>query len=211
MLEHNQDYKSKPLADWSMWDQSCYELDQLCEEHDKAMGYMSYEYQLIQKHYGDRVAERSGVPLMNHIDEGLAILTEMKATEAVKAAFCLHPLLQSDEAYKENLSWICEDHRVGNIPLLLAVEYRTKANSYLCKPSTDYWHMDAIKKKVGVLTLELRQMLIADKRQNYKDFMTYHSETHARSWQLLRYFTNWFRLLGDYSMIQRPLEYHCSE
>jgi len=171
---------------------------------------MSYEYQLISHYYGNRAAARSGIRLMNHIDEGLAILTQMKAAESVKAAFCLHPMLQSDEAYAENFKRLCDDHLVGNIPLILAVEYRKAANSYLCKPTTDYWHLDQIKKKVGVLSLELRQMLIADKRQNYKDFMTYHSETHPRSWQLLRYFQNWFKILGDYAMIPQVREDCCT-
>lgn len=171
---------------------------------------MSYEYHLISHYYGNRAAARSGIRLMNHIDEGLAILTEMKASEAVKAAFCLHPLVQSDEAYEENFERLCKDDRVGNIPLILAIEYRKAANSYLCKPSTDHWHLDQIKRKVGVLSLELKQMLIADKRQNYKDFMAHHFSAHERSWQLYGYFHNWFKVLGDYTMIPQVREDCCS-
>jgi hypothetical protein len=36
---------------------------------------------------------------------------------------------------------------------------------------------------------------IADKIQNYKDFMLYHYGKHKRSNELYTYFHNWFKLL----------------
>ena len=39
-------------------------------------------------------------------------------------------------------------------------------------------------------------MLIADKVQNYKDFLLYHYGIHERSNQLNQYFINWLSYLG---------------
>lgn len=158
---------------------------------------MIREYQLISEHYGDRCAERSGVRLMQHIDEGLEILDELGAADYVKAAFCLHPLLQSPEAYKENIFWLAGDTMIGVSAFNTALEYRRKANAYLCTPATDGWEVfPDVHEAVGVLLQDMRQMLLADKRQNQKDFLLYHQGTHPRSEQLTRYFENWLEYLS---------------
>jgi len=90
------------------------------------------EYRAISEFYGDRCAERSGVRLMNHIDEGLAILDFYKASDDAKAAFCLHPLCQSDEELSANVGagfWYSSKARV----IILAMEYRSVANEYLSR------------------------------------------------------------------------------
>ncbi|MGK0389502.1 MAG: hypothetical protein ACI94Y_002242 [Maribacter sp.] len=52
---------------------------------------------------------------------------------------------------------------------------------------------------IGFSCNEVKQMLIADKVQNYKDFMLYHYKLHTRSDELYEYFQNWSKLLGiDY-------------
>jgi len=145
------------------------------------------EYKLIEKFYGDRVAKRSGVPLINHINEGLTVLSAIRATETTKRAFCIHPLLQADEDLQENyyISSFVDHH-----PLLLAMEYRSVANEYLSdKVDTEQ------KIRLSPL-LEVNEMLIADKVQNRKDFMTYHYGTHERSDELARYFNKWLNALN---------------
>lgn len=154
-----------------------------------------YEYKLISSFYGDRVAERSGVRLMNHIDEGLDILDEHGATTSAKAAFCLHPLLQGDAEYTMFLDKIANDPKVNSAALVLALDYRRAANAYLCKPATDAWGIPEISEAVGPLLEPLRHMLIADKIQNQKDFLLYHQGTHPRSEQLTKYFENWLEYL----------------
>jgi len=147
----------------------------------------SVEYRLISAHYSDRTAKRSGVKLMNHIDEGLIILDAISATDQAKCAFCLHPLLQADADLKENAYMVSfvEPH-----VLLLAMEYRNIANAYLSdKIDTDQ------ELKLSPL-YEVNDMLIADKIQNRKDFMTYHCGIHARSDELARYFNKWLNALN---------------
>jgi hypothetical protein len=156
---------------------------------------MKYEYDLIKSFYGTRFAQRSGVPLMNHIDEGIEILTELDAKEYVKAAFCLHPLLQGDAEYTAYMPIIANDPKVSSSALVLALDYRRAANAYLCKLSTDAWGIPEISEAVGPLLEDLRFMLIADKRQNQKDFLLYHQGTHPRSDQLTKYFENWLEYL----------------
>ena len=55
------------------------------------------EYEAIERHYGATRARRSGVPYMNHIDEGLRVLHRwLGASDRAKRAWCLHPLVQGD-------------------------------------------------------------------------------------------------------------------
>lgn len=140
--------------------------------------------ELIEKYYGDRTTERSKVPFINHIHEGLKILDHIKANHITKGAYCLHPMLQSDEAFNIYKYLIPEDLISEAI---LAMEYRRVANSYLSKGKcTDF---------VGFSCSEVKDMLIADKVQNYKDFLIFHRSTHERADELDEYFNNWFKLL----------------
>lgn len=150
---------------------------------------MTAAYELIKTYYGNNTAKRSGVPLINHIDEGLAILDKLGADQVTKDAYCLHPLLQSDEALLKSDLINFTDVPVKAI--ILAMEYRRVANSYLSK--------NQVSEFVGFSLPEVRQMLIADKVQNYRDFLIYHAGVHERSRELHIYFNNWFDLLGiDY-------------
>ena len=144
------------------------------------------EYRLINLFYGERVAKRSQVPLINHINEGLVVLSAIDATDAAKRAFCIHPLLQADEDLLENyyLASLVDTH-----VLMFAMEYRSVANEYLSdKVNTE--------QKIRLSPLkEVNQMLVADKVQNYKDFLTYHHGTHERSDELSLYFEKWLNRL----------------
>lgn len=154
------------------------------------------EYRMIHKYYGDRVAERSQIPLMNHILEGINILSVLDAGEPVKQAFCLHPLIQGDADLEANYQEILSSTCLSMRAVMLATEYRRAANAYLCKPETDEWSIEDAKKHIGLLLPDIRFMLIADKVQNRKDFMAAHYGTHPRSDQLFKYFNNWHEILG---------------
>lgn len=147
------------------------------------------EYKLIAKHYGTRKAKRSKVPLINHIDEGLIVLDYIGATDRAKRAFCMHPLWQADADLFEN-SYMCRF--VEPEIVVLTMEYRNIANAFLSDKMDDTIIGDI---KLSPL-VEVYQMLIADKVQNRKDFITYHKRTHDRSAQLDAYFEKWLAALN---------------
>lgn len=150
-------------------------------EHD-------YSYKFVQEFYGDQRAKRSDVPYIYHIDEGLGYMDDINASDIAKQAYSLHPILQGDEDFNQNRKLAFK-----NIPieaLLLAVEYRRVANSYLSKGSIDDF--------VGFTNDDIHAMLYADKMQNRKDFLKYHYGTHERSEILNDYFNNWMDLLKNY-------------
>lgn len=157
------------------------------------------EYKLVEQFYGNQRAKRSGVLLMNHIDEGLWVMQKIGATEEAKRAYCLHPLLQNDPDLKANLkrvSQVCDPFVIA-----LAMEYRSQANA---------WLSDKVSRIVDRMTDEMvingqptagplqdvHDMLVADKIQNYKDFILHHKNTHARTQELDRYFQLWLSKLG---------------
>lgn len=145
----------------------------------------SNAYKFIQNEYKDSMTKRSNVPLIYHIDEGGAILDKVGSSDIVKDAYYLHPLLQSDEMFNKHKS--NDFNWLDNESLILAMEYRRVANSYLSTMN--------INNFVGFSCNEVKEMLIADKVQNYKDFMKYHFGKHKRSEELHKYFNNWFDLL----------------
>jgi hypothetical protein len=165
------------------------------------------EYRAIAEHYGARRAERSRVPLINHIHEGIVVISALDGTLpdgrsfgdiAACAGYCLHPLFQNDQdlhtvgqRYLRNVP-----HPMAG-PVMLTMEYRWRANAWL----SDKVEKGAVSPQLvggpdaGGLP-EVRAMLIADKVQNYKDFLLHHKGTHARSDELDVYFRTWLEHLG---------------
>lgn len=161
------------------------------------MKHLSGEYALIKDFYGTKTAKRSGVPLINHIDEGIDLLRGMGAAELSIRAFCLHPLAQGGD---DGWTIMLHNVRMKNIQqhsVALAQQYSYAANIYLCRPATDHYTMKDLAREVGPLNQHLIHMLAADKLQNEKDFELYHKATHPRSKQLAHYFNLWLDYL-DY-------------
>ena len=150
-------------------------------------------YQAIQAFYADRRAQRSQVPLIAHINEGLALLDALGAEQSAKDAFCLHPLVQDNEALVQSLEpgSHLRAFPVEPVAVALAMEYRATANAYLSHHCTGPTDEPALSPLPAV-----NLMLVADKVQNRKDFELYHQASHANSALLAQYFANWLRRLG---------------
>lgn len=153
------------------------------------------EYAMVSRHYAGKTALRTGVPLINHINEGLQILSKLSAWPTAMRAFCLHPLIQNEHEFERNWKTICRSS-ISPRAIVLAMEYRHVANSYLCTPHTDGWGLADIQREVGLVIPPVRLMLIADKLQNQKDFLKHHQHTHFRAKELKAYFENWLNFLG---------------
>lgn len=157
----------------------------------------SLYYDAIKAHYGDRRAVRSGVPLINHIDEGLRVLRAIGASDEAMDAFCLHPLLQADE----DLAKLMQSHLINSLEpyvVVLAMEYRRWANAYLSDKvgySHAGWYWTTGAPRTGPLPA-VRDMLIADKVQNRKDFELHHFGIHPETAKLDFYFRSWLEALG---------------
>jgi len=146
------------------------------------------EYKIISDFYGSKIAKRSGVELMNHIDEGLAILEHIGASNIAKRAYCLHPIIQSDDDLFDNRHLL---KAVDSEVIIATVEYRSVANEYLS--TRDIKSIDEIR--LSPLN-DVCDMLIADKIQNRKDFELYHLGKHIKSDRLDKYFKNWLERLN---------------
>ena len=148
------------------------------------------EYRAISLYYGDRVARRTMVPLMHHIDEGIALLATMDARDIAMRAFCLHPLLQDDKGLVSAFARLTELTDSVQV-ITLAMEYRRVAN--LCS----HHRVITTAEEIELSPLrEVNQMLAADKIQNRKDFVIHHRGSHPRTAELDRYFQLWLQRLG---------------
>jgi hypothetical protein len=164
---------------------------------------MTAAYDLIVEHYAMQCAKRSRVPLINHINEGLIVLDAICATNRAKDAFCIHPMLQHDRDLNANWKEVAD--ACDSETIMLAMEYRSVANEFLSdKLDNEYlknlMYDNRVEEAARAVRLsplkEVNQMLVADKVQNYKDFVTYHQKTHAHSSELDDYFNIWFEALG---------------
>lgn len=151
----------------------------------------------ISKFYGNRKAERSQVPLINHIKEGLRILTMVGASQNAMDAFCIHPMFQSDADLLRNLRCAAD---FDAVVMMLVMEYRSRANEHLSDKVDWFMNKAGLYWKNGEPSsgplLDVRHMLIADKVQNYADFLVHHDGKHARSMELNFYFKGWLKALN---------------
>lgn len=148
-------------------------------------------YAAICDFYAGKKAARSGLPYMNHIDEGLLVLDARGVDARTMDAYCLHPLVQADADLVANLRELesaasCLDGVEARV-----MEYRSVANEYLSRRiiTTIY------QIRLSPIS-DVNEMLIADKVQNYKDFVQHHLGVHPRSDALELYFHNWLKRLG---------------
>ena len=172
---------------------------------------MSYKYyNLIYEYFKDKKTSK-GVLYMNHIDEGIKILEELKADKLTIEAYILHPFIQCVNLKGADSKIIMTQEEMEKYLNIYEIEpeivaklflYRKFANAYLCRPETD----NMVFKQVKFLLIRLCnyqdiiKMLIADKIQNYKDFLKHRKNDHPRSEELNYYFNMWLKVLYEFSV-----------
>lgn len=158
----------------------------------------NFYFNLINEYYGTKCAKRSGQPYMAHILEGLNVLKAINASENAKKAFMIHPIFQSDEDFNNNIG--IYSHAIDPYILCLVLEYRKVANSYLSNMNMDLNTFEISKNK------DVNDMLIADKIQNFKDFIYYYNKGDKKYRQLYNYFDNWLTLLevDNFNLLLAP-------
>lgn len=157
------------------------------------------EYMLISAYYGDKTAQRSGVPLMNHIREGIKLLIAWGRPETEQRAFAIHPIIQNGGIMNFRAMAPSDSRPISEEVLDLAGEYKIKANAYLCRPENDHIkYPEQLTHILGDISEPVAYMLLADKVQNQKDFRIHHWFTHDRATELERYFNLWISTLKIY-------------
>lgn len=163
-------------------------------------------YELIKKHYRNRKAKRTQVPLIMHIDDGLKIIDSERiliqeetntTISTLKEAWCLHPLVQDTQELETNIRFLLKECKDNPEPLELALEYRELANSYLCREETDNYTDETLKRLIQFYSWDVKFLLLVDKIQNQADFLKFHLGKHPRTEELQEYFERWIRVLEE--------------
>ncbi|MEM1180098.1 MAG: hypothetical protein AAGM22_17280 [Acidobacteriota bacterium] len=157
----------------------------------------SEAFLLIQEVYRGRVARRTGVSYLQHIEDGVYVLVRLFGWRPrVVDAYCVHPIFQSDKHLARALAGELAIDVLSTDVVALAMEYRRVANAYIStmKPRRGA----AIK--LSPLA-EVNAMLAADKVQNKKDFMAHlyfgaDGGPKPSSLRYLEYFDSWLERLG---------------
>lgn len=153
----------------------------------------SFEYDIAQKFLEGKSSLVGDVSLIDTLEAGLAVLDKLSTWPTSMKAYCLRPLLQDDHSFEEGWKTVCRNG-VQPRALVLAMEFRRIANSFLPSPYTDRWTIAKIKLRVGLIIPPVRLMLIAHKAVGYRQFLQ-HAGRHARHRELAVYFEKWFVLL----------------
>lgn len=159
----------------------------------------SPEYQAIREHCAELLAERAGSLLMQRIEEGLVVLSELDASEDAMRAFCLHPLFLADNDLMRHGQDFMDRVDADPLVIMLVMEYRSRANAW----TSDMVRLpldDAMPVIVDLPTAgpieAVKEMLIADKVQGRKTFIRHDRGRHPRSAELDVYFDQWLQALG---------------
>lgn len=155
----------------------------------KTIPFYHFELRAIEQFYGDQRAKRSGVLLINHIHEGLAILDALEAPELAYRLFCLHPVGRKAEMravvkYFELDDAIEEYNELNDL-------YGSGYQSVRFTTEEDLFNKLADQ----YATPAVLYALLADKIQNRKDFNLYHNGSLPNSELLQSYFDCWINAL----------------
>lgn len=151
-------------------------------------------YRCIQYYYGNRTTKRHKIPLMCHINQGLQIMKAFAACELSQRAFCIHPMVQDESVKGLFKDYLIRD--AGGAVYEIAENYSRVANAYLARTEHENGVPDSAALQIMLQDKRIKDMLIADKIQNYSSFLQHHLSTHEHAGLLVRYFEWWLEQLG---------------
>lgn len=166
-------------------------------------------YKVTQTSSGIK-AKTTGIPYIIHILEGLLWLDHKMCGVIQKRAFILHPVLQNDYDIQNNYNRYNYDS-LPNKVLILTMEYRKQANSYLPKTA----ETSLFDPETSALR-QVNPLLAADKLQNQKDYYSniqkhYDVRGKGECQNLEFYFSQWFKVLGLTEMDEKTFKALCLE
>jgi hypothetical protein len=156
----------------------------------------SAAYRAIESYYDGKYARRSGRHYMSHIDEGLAILSQVSNNPELMDAFCLHPIYQDGNDGDLEDSGYLED--ISQDAIMFAKDYARVANLYLPNKGS-------VKDIPEEMMNGIQLMLGADKIQNRKDFEEWNDD-HPNADGLKVYFQNWLDILQIDEVMYRAMK-----
>ena len=155
-------------------------------------------YPIIGIAYKGKTAKRSGLPYINHINEGVYIFVRKFGwIEDPISAYCVHPVFQTDKQLKRTIAGEIDISQLTSTAIVMAMEYRRVANAYLSTNkvrTSDEIELSPLP--------SVNQMLAADKIQNKKDFVSKLYKTsnrpayHRACDRYIQYFDSWLSALG---------------
>jgi hypothetical protein len=151
------------------------------------------EYATSKALLSGQFSKRTKVDYFEHIREGVKILkiiepAKTPETLAIQQAFCLHPLIQSDEEFQRNYR-LLQSFRQEVV--ILTMEYRWVANQGIRSiVKNNGWTV-----KLSCLE-SVNKMLVSDKIQNRKLFLSNYPKENEDYSDIDTYFKVWLNALG---------------
>lgn len=149
------------------------------------------EYRLVEAVLADN-RDNDGVFLMNHVDEGLAVLAGLGTSTLAKRAFCLLPLVRADA----DLAKYCEslDQALGPI----VGGHEALALAMTCRGVACCWRPDTAFPEGGLpvgAVQAVHEVLIAENVQKRKALSRSNQGAKARL-ELDTHYRRWLEALG---------------
>lgn len=146
------------------------------------------EYQTAKIHLSGKISKRTKADYFEHVYEGVRILQILNQPLIVQQAFAIHPLYQSDESLTNYFPLLSN---FNPTVVALTMEYRAVANQGIRSiVAKNDWTV-----KLSCLE-SVNSMLVSDKIQNRKLFLSNYSREYKNYADLARYFEVWLTALG---------------
>lgn len=145
------------------------------------------EWITAKKYLSGVKSKRTKADYFEHVQEGVKILQILEQPLVVQAAFAIHPLYQNDKALTNYFPLLSTFDPTA---VALTMEYRSIANQGI---------RSEVKKNNWTIKLSclfsVNQMLVSDKIQNRKLFLSKYPKNASDYMEIDKYFNTWLNAL----------------